>query len=216
MPLKNFILDMFFPKFCLSCQKEGDYLCQDCKATLGISGFHQKYKTSNLSDLYYPLSYQNKFIQNLIKKFKDEPLVKELAPTLSSLIIEHFQLADQKSDFKDFILIPLPLVKRRLKWRGYNQAEEIGKYLAEFFQIPLVSDVLIKIKTTLPQIELAKEKREENIRSAFAIKNPDLIQGKKILLVDDIYTTGATMEECARILREAGAKEIIGIVVARG
>jgi len=213
---KESILDMFFPKFCLSCQKEGEYLCQDCKAMLDISGFHRKYKTRNLSDLYYPLSYQNKFIQNLIKKFKYEPFVKELDQTLAVLIIEHFESLDQKPDFKDFVLIPVPLAKKRLKWRGYNQAEEIGKHLAIFFRIPLVGDVLLKTKTTLPQIELAKEKREENVKGIFAIKTPEVIRGKKILLVDDVYTTGATMEECARILKESGAKEIIGLAIARG
>lgn len=219
---------MFFPKFCLSCQKEGGYLCQDCKAMLDISGFHQKYKTQNLSDLYYPLSYQNKFIQNIIKKFKYEPFVKELGHTLVILIIEHFELLDQNPDFLNpagnqksssgagFILIPVPLEKKRLKWRGYNQSEEIGKHLAEFFKIPLVGGVLLKIKTTLPQIELAKEKREKNVTGVFTIRNPDIVRGKKILLVDDVYTTGATMEECALTLKRAGAKEIIGIVVARG
>lgn len=207
---------MFFPKFCLSCQKEGEYLCQDCKAMLDISGFHQKYKTSNLSDLYYPLPYQNKFIQNLIKKFKYEPFVKELGFTLTVLIIEHFELLDQKPDFKDFILIPVPLAKKRLKWRGYNQAEEIGKHLAEFLRIPLITDILIKTKTTLPQIELAKEKREENIKSAFMVNPSTRLRARKILLVDDVYTTGATMEECARILKESGAKEIVGIAIARG
>jgi len=215
MPIKNLILDVLFPKFCLFCQKEGGYLCQDCKAMLDISGFHQKYKTRNLSDLYYPLSYQNKFIQNLIKKFKYEPFIKELALTLSSLIIEHFQMADQKINFNGFILIPLPLAKKRLKWRGYNQAEEIGKHLAQFFQIPLINDVLIKIKATLPQIEFTKEKREENMKGAFLVKSPDLVRGRKILLIDDIYTTGATMEECARVLKESGAKEIVGLVIAR-
>jgi competence protein ComFC len=214
--MKNFILDMFFPKFCFSCQKEGEYLCQDCRAMLDISGFHQRYKTQHLSDLYYPLSSQNKFIRNLIKKFKYEPFVKELAPTLADLIIEHFQMADQKSDFKDFILTPLPLTKKRLKWRGYNQAEEIGKYLAESLKIPLVGNVLLKTKTTLPHVGLAKEKRKENIKGAFAIENPEVIRGKNILLVDDIYETGATMEECAIILKESSAKEIVGIVVARG
>lgn len=212
---KESILDMFFPKICLSCQKEGEYLCQDCRAMLDISGFHQKYKTPNLADLYYPLSYQNKFLQNLIKKFKYEPFVKELAKTLADLIIEHFQLLDQQPNFNDFILIPAPLARKRLKWRGYNQSEEIGKHLAEFFKIPLIADILLKTKTTLPQAELANEARIKNITGVFLIKDPGLIRGKKILLVDDVYTTGATMEECARTLKQSGAKEIIGIVIAR-
>jgi ComF family protein len=111
--------------------------------------------------------------------------------------------------------MPVPLGKRRLKWRGFKQAEELAKELSSFLKIPLVSDCLIKIKETLPQVELSEKEREENIKGVFKIKNDEKILGKKILLVDDVYTTGSTMKECARILKRAGAKEIIGIVIAR-
>ncbi|MDI6895681.1 MAG: phosphoribosyltransferase family protein, partial [Bacillota bacterium] len=114
-----------------------------------------------------------------------------------------------------WILIPVPLEKKRLRWRGFNQAEEIGKHLSFYFKIPLLKDVLMKIKETPAQVELEAKTRKEILRRAFFIKNKSLIENKKIILVDDIYTTGSTMEECARILKEAGAKEIIGIVVAR-
>jgi ComF family protein len=181
-----------------------------------ISRVHQTYKTHYLSDLYYSLDYQNPLVKNLIQKLKYEPLIKELSKTLASLIIEHFQLLDNKPNFEEFILIPTPLEQRRLKWRGFNQAEEIGKELSEFLKIPLVSNCLIKTKETLPQVELSNEERKENIRGAFLLQNENLIEERKILLLDDIYTTGSTMEEAARVLKEAGAKEIIGIVVARG
>ena len=215
----NFLLDLFFPRFCLSCQKEGSYLCQDCQATLEISRFHQQYSTQNLRDLYFALNYQSPLIKNLIQKFKYQPFVKELAFNLASLIIEHFQLLDNPPPFyggeKNFILIAVPLEKRKLKWRGFNQAEEIAKELSFFLKIPLISDCLIKTKDTIAQVELKAEARKENIKGVFLVKNKDLIKEKKILLVDDVYTTGSTMEEAARVLKEAKAKEIIGIVVAR-
>ncbi len=212
----NFILDLLFPKFCLNCQKEGDYLCEDCQATLEISGFHQRYPTSRLTDLYFALNYQKPLIQNIIKLFKYEPFVKDLSKILSSLIIYHFQLLDNKPNFSDYVLIPLPLGKNRLKWRGFNQAEEIGKELSKFLKIPLLNNVLIKIKETLPQVELVGEARKENIKGVFLSNNENLIKNRKILLIDDVYTTGATMEEAAQVLKTAKAKEIIGIVVARG
>ncbi len=212
----NFILEILFPQFCLNCGIEGTYLCEDCKSILEITGFHQKYSASNLKDLYFALSYNNSLSKKLIQRFKYEPFVKELAEPLSSLIIAHFQLMDNKPDFFGFLIIPVPLEKRRMKWRGFNQAEEIGKELAEFFKIPLISDCLVKTRKTVSQVELADEARKENIKGAFLIKEKDLIKNKKILLADDVYTTGATMAECARILRESGAKEIIGIAIARG
>jgi len=214
--VKNFLLNLFYPKYCFLCQREGTYLCQDCLSTLEISGFHQKFSTENLSDLYFATSYQKPLIKNLIQSFKYKPFVKELTDNLSSLIIEHFQLLEKPPDFADFILIPVPMEKKKLKWRGFNQAEEIGKELSKFFRITLLNNVLAKIKETPAQVDLSEEERKENIRNAFSIKNGGQILGRKILLVDDIYTTGSTLTECAKVLKEAGAKEIIGIVIARG
>jgi len=74
---------------------------------------------------------------------------------------------------------------------------------------------LIKIKENLPQVELSEKERKENIKEVFIIRNREKILGKKILLVDDVYTTGSTMEECSQVLKKAGAKEVIGIVIAR-
>ena len=215
--IKNFVLDLLFPKSCFNCQKEGVYLCEDCRSTLEISGFHQNYSTQNLKDLYYPLPYQKSLIKNLIQKFKYEPFVKELAEPLACLIIEHFQLMENPPSFGfNSILIPVPLEKRRLKWRGFNQATAVAEELASSFGLKILTDVLVKTKATLPQMELTDEERKENIKGVFILKNGELIKNKKILLVDDVYTTGSTMEECARILKIAGATEIIGIVVARG
>lgn len=225
--IKNFILNLFFPKFCFGCQKEGSYLCQDCKSLLEISGFHQTFQTINLNDLYWAVEYKNPLIKKLIKCFKYEPLVKELSIPLSSLIIDHFQQIENFPDFfypvrdrrssngAEFLLIPLPLAKKKLKWRGFNPAEEIAIELSKFLQIPLISDCLIKRKETLPQVELSIKERKENILDAFSIQEKRKIEGRKILLVDDVYTTGSTMEEAGRVLKEAGAKEIVGIVIAR-
>ena len=79
-----------------------------------------------------------------------------------------------------------------------------------------MNNILIRKKETLPQVDLEGKEREENIKGAFICLNQGVVQGRKIFLVDDIYTTGATMEEAARVLKEAGAKEIWGMVVARG
>ena len=82
--------------------------------------------------------------------------------------------------------------------------------------IPLCSDILVKTEHTTPQIELREEERKINIVGVFAVQKPELVIHKKILLVDDVYTTGSTMEEAAKVLKEAGAKQIFGVVVARG
>lgn len=218
--VKKLFLDIFFPQFCFNCQKEGSYLCQDCLATLEILREHQKYSGRYLNDLYWALPYQGALTKKLIHNFKYEPFAKELAKTLAFLIIDHFQLIENPSPFlgegSSFILIPVPLHKKRLKWRGFNQATELAKELSSFLEIPWFSDCLIKTKETVPQVELEEKAREKNVLGAFLVKNKNSLLGKRVLLVDDIFTTGATMEECARVLKESGAKKVIGIVVARG
>lgn len=242
--LKHFLLNLFFPKFCLGCQKEGSYLCQDCRSVLEINEFDyclcserpliigdginsglptqagkcQRCRDKKLSGIFCALPYkENLLVKNLIYKFKYQPYLKDLAKTLASILVEHFIISKKNTEeiWNNGILIPVPLDKKKIKFRGYNQAEELAKEIAEIIKIPAVSDNLIKIKSTKAQMELKKEEREKNLSDAFAIKNPELISGKKIFLVDDVYTTGSTMEECAKVLRQAGAKQVWGIALAR-
>jgi competence protein ComFC len=229
--IKNFLIEIFFPKFCFRCQREGDYLCQDCLATLDIlannfclcenpltlplAGKCPKCRQKFLDGLYFAISYKNELIKKLIHQFKYEPYVKELATSLASLIITHFNLIQKEFSPENYILIPVPLAKKKLRKRGYNQSEEIAKKLGKNFKIPLVTDCLIKEKETPSQMELSKEERIKNIKGAFSVLSREKISGKKILLVDDVYTTGSTMEECSRVLKQAGAKEVWGVAVAR-
>ena len=174
-----------------------------------------KCQRKQLNGLYSATNYQNFLIKELIQKFKYEPFIKELAKPLASLVIDHFKLLDKEPDFSNFSLMAIPLWPKRLKWRGFNQSAEISKELSKKLNIPLISDCLIKTKETIAQVKLSKEERERNIKGAFFCKNKAEILNKKILLLDDIYTTGATMEEAASILLQSGAKGIWGITVAR-
>ena len=213
--IQKFFLNLLFPKFCFNCRKEGNYLCQDCLSMLEILNSHQKYSTKNLSDLYFSLPYQNILVKKLIQRFKYQPFIKKLAETLTLLIITHLRLLDNKPNFFNFILIPIPLNEKRLRWRGFNQAEEISKELSKFLKIPLIKNCLKRTKNIPAQVDLSEEERKENVKGVFFCQNKKEVFGKKILLVDDVYTTGATMDECAKELLEAGAKEVVGVVVAR-
>jgi len=230
--IKKFLLDTLFPKFCLGCTREGTYFCADCQACLEISGDNfclcgdpkrltgngkcRNCRSKKLDGLYFAVSYQNKIVKKLIRQFKYEPFIKELSEPLTNLIITHFLLLDKGGQiWKGKILVPIPLSKRKMKIRGFNQSEEIAKKLSEKLKIPLFGDCLIKVKENLPQMELSEKERQENIKGVFEVRSKEKILGKKILLIDDVYTTGATMEEVAKILKEAGAKEVWGVVVAR-
>lgn len=217
--IKKNILDVFFPKFCFGCQREGEYLCQDCESILEISDLHQPLRGKYIDDLYFPLEYKNPLIKKLIKKFKYEPFIKDLSSCLSSLIVNHLKLLNNPPDFlhsrRDFVMVPVPLHKKRMKWRGFNQAEEITNHLSKSLKINLINDVLLKKKSTPPQVKIPEEQRKKNTRGIFVCREKEKIQGKNVLLVDDVYTTGSTLNEAAQALKKNGVNKIIGLVVAR-
>ena len=232
---KKFLLDILFPQFCFGCGKEGSLICKDCLSTIGIAEYqfcpfcavpkrvigegkckiHQKMK---LAGIFAATSYKNALVKKLITQFKYEPFLKNLSLPLAYLIIAHFLLSENKTIFKTpekSLLVPVPLSCFKKRQRGFNQSEEIAKELSKFFKIPYQFNNLTKSKKTQPQIELKRKGRAENVKDSFKLKNPQLVQGKTIFLVDDVFTTGATMEEATRVLKEAGTKEVWGIAVAR-
>ncbi len=232
------LIDFFYPKVCFGCKKEGRYLCVDCISTLEILNYQYclcdsnpkrvisilnngkcpKCKNKKLDGLFFAISYNNAqrhLIRKMIHSFKYPPLVRDLSLSFSQIFFHYFHLSD--FDFKalnDFIIIPIPLEKSREKWRGFNQSSEIAKNL-NFLNIEIKDNCLIKTKKTKLHSLLSKKEREKNILNSFKVINNLEIKDKKILLIDDVYTTGATMEECAKILKKGGAKRVFGLVVAR-
>lgn len=112
-------------------------------------------------------------------------------------------------------IIPVPLHRRRKRQRGFNQAQIIAKELARLKGIKIVERVLVKVKNVPPQTSLRAEEREKNIIGAFKVRKEKRIKGKRVLLVDDVYTTGATIRECSRVLKDAGVKEVRVVTLAQ-
>ncbi|MCL2228295.1 MAG: ComF family protein [Firmicutes bacterium] len=115
----------------------------------------------------------------------------------------------------DFVLVPVPLCKKRYRKRGYNQAELLANHIAEDMGLVVDTNVLVRTKNTAPQKQMSVKERQENLRGAFAVKDDADVQGKKFLIVDDVFTSGTTVNECARVLKQSGAKEVHVIVLAR-
>jgi ComF family protein len=110
------------------------------------------------------------------------------------------------------LLVPVPLHLKRLKQRGFNQA----LFLARGFpQVPLGREAVVRLRHTVPQVELKPKERRDNVKGAFAVPDPALVKDKNVLLLDDVYTTGATVRECAKVLRRAGARRVEVLTVAR-
>jgi len=111
--------------------------------------------------------------------------------------------------------MPVPLSKKRLKWRGFNQAEIIANILADNFKLEIDAKNLKRIKNTKPQAKLNERERRNNLADCFSWLG-DKLNGRNIILVDDVATTGSTLNECAKVLKQAGASEVWGLVVANG
>jgi ComF family protein len=110
------------------------------------------------------------------------------------------------------LVAPVPLHPRRLKQRGFNQALLLAQ---AFPEVHLERELVTRVRHTPPQTGLNAKERRDNVKGAFTVSRPDLVKGKNILLIDDVFTTGATVKECARVLRKAGAHQVDVLTVAR-
>ncbi len=135
--------------------------------------------------------------------------MKRLSKPLSGMIL---RMEMPRAD----AVIPVPLYKDRLRQREFNQSALLAKYTAKNTGTSLIVDCLVKVKDTMPQVGLSSRERRRNIRNAFRVEKKDLINGKDILLVDDVITTGATVRECSRVLKKAGAGDIYVMALAHG
>ncbi len=112
------------------------------------------------------------------------------------------------------LVIPIPLHRRKLKERGFNQAEIIAKFIALYLNLPLVKDNLMRVRFTASQTHLKREERLINVKGAFKVKRRGMLKGKRVLLVDDVYTTGITLNEAAKEIKRAKA-EVYVFTLAR-
>ena len=135
----------------------------------------------------------------------------ESVPYLANLLYLRGKDLITKSD----ILVPVPLHWRRLMKRKYNQSGLLVNALSKLCKKPYLSDVLVRVKNTQSQGHKTRKERQENIKDAFAIRHQEKIKGKTILLVDDVYTTGTTLNECAKLLKENGVKEVNVLTLAK-
>jgi competence protein ComFC len=240
------ILDLFFPRRCLSCGKEGGYVCHNCLKNISFlkkqqcptcrrrNNFgtfcNEKCAKGNYFDQLIVCSRYTK--HNLLKKlvvvFKYK-FSRELVVILGEMLKTQFVYFSQYiSFFKKIVIVPVPIHKKRLKKRGFNQAKLLADYLYEalkkdfsfshYFENLKNYDCLAKAFCGENQAHLDKDHRLSNLRGAFSLKAEfsHLLKGKFVLLVDDIATTGSTLSECSKVLKDFGARYVCGIVLGRG
>ncbi|MDD3101588.1 MAG: ComF family protein [Patescibacteria group bacterium] len=174
----------------------------------------------NLDGIIIAVNYNQPLIKKAIHNFKYAPYSFPLAKNLAFLIIKRLKKSPISiSHFikNNFVLTPVPITRRKLAQRGYNQSSLLAEELSKEFNWPIM-EILTKIKDTKSQTNLNKEERENNVKNTFAIDkkfSEAEIKNKNIILIDDVFTTGATLFEAAKILRQSGANEVWAIVLAR-
>jgi len=230
--LKDFILDLIFPLECIGCGGEGRYLCASCQAKIELTP--QFYcalckqsselgricpvcqKDTALRAIWVATDYNNKILQDLIHNLKYNYL-EEISADLALLIAKYLEVSKIFEQFQinkdNTILIPVPLHKKRFLGRGFNQSELLANQLSNLLGFKQAK-ILQRNKNTQTQINLKRIERQENVKDAFTLKG-NFDPNKKIILIDDVVTTGSTLKECAKVLQQAGYKEIYGLVVAQ-
>ena len=208
---KKFILDIIFPIECLGCGREEEWLCINCfkKIMPNIRVIHGK----NLDKVITLYSYDNEVIKKLIHGLKYK-FMEDLALPLGALLSKELKKMEEQVGKPDFIA-PIPLHKKRLLERGFNQAELLALKISECFGWPVEKNVIMRSRLTASQVDLDEAGRKENMKDAFSATDLAKALNQKIILIDDVFTTGATMEECARVLKNVGAREVLGLALAK-
>jgi len=147
-------------------------------------------------------------------KYRDHP---QLAQVLGHhlAVFAHENAADLNGLHFD-ALLPVPIHRTRRRLRGYNQSERLARVVAGELGLPLLTDALVRIRATRPQVGLSSEARRTNLSGAFAVRSPEAVLGKTLLLLDDVVTTGSSLYECTLVLKASGAKAVYALTLAAG
>ena len=231
----NWILDLVFPVRCIECGEFGNYMCRRCLNSIKITHSFEcigcKKVTSlgktcyfckddnYIDQLFAATEYRDKKVSKILK-FTKYRFIPQLVYPAFSIIKKYIKWLGANKKFNVFgeqpIIIPIPLHRERYNWRGFNQSEILAKFIADIFLADINLDVLKRTKKSKPQVEVSeREDRLKNVTGLFSVFDKNLVNGRTILLIDDVCTTGATLNEAAKVLKENGASKVTALVVAR-
>jgi len=224
--LKGMALDLLFPKWCVGCGEEGDFICASCRRSIpritpplcprcgkpqpsGILCPGCINWRAEIDGIRSPFQFHG-IMRQAIHQLKYKNL-RALAGPLAALLNDYLIANPVPGE----VLVPVPLHRKRLRERGYNQSSLLAKELGKLRNLPVVDDCLIRRQHTPPQARTSTiEERRNNVAGAFACHDPRL-RDKQVLLIDDVSTSGATLDACAAALKANGATAVWGLVLAR-
>ena len=218
------LLELLFPPRCVACQRVGEWFCPACRARIERipppwcrrcgrplpSGDCSYCRHADLDiDGLRAMAFFEGALREAIHafKYKRRP---ELASCFGVLLNDYLAAQPLPAD----VIVPVPLHPERERTRGYNQSLLIARELAVYQNLPMWYNVIKRTRATSPQVELDAAARRENVHDAF--EATEEVAGRRVLLIDDVCTTGATMDACSRALKQRGAKSVWGLALARG
>ncbi len=224
--LKRTALDLLFPCWCLGCGKGGELICPSCQHKLPRikPPICPKCGGPQSSGIICPTCYSQRHeIDGIRSPFRFEAVIRQaihqfkyrnlraIAKPLANLLGDYLTAKPIPGE----VLVPVPLHRKRLRERGYNQSELLSQELGKLFKLPVVADCLVRERHTSPQARATSvSERQSNVVNAFTNHNRRL-QDKKVLLIDDVTTSGATLNACAAVLKAIGASSVWGLTLAR-
>ena len=200
--LFKLVLDSLFPLFCIGCKSHNEIFCENCLSRLSTN---PDWINIDGLNIWSAFSYSKAVHREIIQQWK-YPGDKRLLATLAHKF-------KPPSFSPDHIIVPIPLHRKRIVERGFNQAYQLAEVISEQLNLDL-ADIIKRNKYTKQQAKLEKTQRAKNVQNAFTLK-PGVDIPNKVILVDDVVTTGSTILECTRILQKAGVSEIVGITLFR-
>lgn len=224
--IRRMALDLVFPRRCVGCGAGGEYICRKCRTTLarlmpplcprcgrpqpsGILCPDCVSWRAEIDGIRSPFLFEG-IIQQAVYQLKYRNL-RALVPDLAGLMAEYLRNNEIPGD----VLIPVPLHKKRLRDRGYNQSELLARDLGQQTGIPVISGALQRQRETASQVRTSTvQERQQNVSGAFACR-PGNLEEARVILIDDVSTSGATLDACAVALKEGGAATVWGLALAR-
>ncbi len=224
--LGGIALNLLFPQWCVGCGKKGDFICHSCRSSLprimpplcprcgkpqssGILCSSCVSWQAKIDGIRSPFRFDGVMRQAIHQlKYRN---IRMLAAPLARLLNDYLITSPVPGE----VLVPVPLHRKRLRERGYNQSSLLARELSKLTSLPVVNDCLIRQRHAPPQTRTSTvDERQSNVADAFACGDQRL-QDKQVLLIDDVSTSGATLDACAAALKAAGATSVWGLVLAR-
>ncbi|OQX71001.1 hypothetical protein B6D52_02930 [Candidatus Parcubacteria bacterium 4484_255] len=216
--IKSFLLDAIYPVKCLGCGKSETLICHQCfKKLMSMANSPIYRQDMGFEKMIIALNYKEHIVEKIIKTFKYPPYIKSLKKILALALttaIQNFPNDISYLKKNNFVLSPVPLSRLKLAQRGFNQSELLSAELSQKLSLKHRPNLLKKNKNTKSQTNLNFEQRKANVQNVFVVKSDNC--PPNIILVDDICTSGATLQAASHALRQAGVKKIWAFVLAKG